>query len=212
MAVSQDALGIDLELLDRAKKGVLAGVDPATLEPESGCRTGLTPRLSGSLRGAPPAAVMHSSAGIVDSSIALTPSAEGGWASLDHVPVSACAVSTFRHLDDVPDSHAEAWALANVDVLEFWAQAEEAFEQVRGLKWILVLRDILLLRLPPQEAAGRAELRLLTHGPVATWFFGDVYLAERHRPGIGPGLPLALAVEHFADSLSGFPGALRVGT
>ena len=57
--------------------GVLAGVDPATLEPESGCRTGLTPRLSGSLRGAPPAAVMQSSAGIVDSSIALTPSAEG---------------------------------------------------------------------------------------------------------------------------------------
>ena len=54
---------------------------------------------------------------------------------MDHVQVSACAVSMFRHFGDIPELHAEAWALANADVLEYWAQAEDHTEQVRAGSW-----------------------------------------------------------------------------
>ena len=56
-----------------------------------------------------------------------------------------------------------------------------------------------------------AKRLLLFRRPFAAWFFRDEHLVERHRHGLGPGLPPASAVEHLADSPAGFPGALRVG-
>ena len=118
---------------------------------------------------------------------------EEGWAAIDDVPFAALASSRFRHLDDVPDVHTEAWSLANVDVLEFWRSAENARDGKRALKWLVALHDI-LLRLPPR--GGRRGRAMVTHRLQAwaagdktaliKWWEADRGETRRGRDGSGP--------------------------
>ena len=51
------------------------------------------------------------------------------------------------HLEDVPQALRADWARANVSVFEEIERAQEAQDEValeRGLKWYLVLHDVLL--------------------------------------------------------------------
>ena len=118
---------------------------------------------------------------------------EEGWAAIDHVPFAALASSRFRHLDDVLDVHTEAWALANVDVLELWRSAENARDEERALKWLVALHDI-LLRLPPR--GGRRGRAMVTHRfqawaagdktALIKWWEADRGETRRGRDGSGP--------------------------
>ena len=99
-----------------------------------------------------------------------TRSAELGWPAIDHVPIHACAVSCFRHLDDVPTQHREAWAIAWVDILELLDGPVEPTTQIRAIKWMLVLHDM-LLRLPPR--GGRRGHSIVANR-FAAWASGDL--------------------------------------
>ena len=72
---------------------------------------------------------------------------QDGWEAIDeHSPLD-CFLSPFNHLDNVPDAHRQDWALAVVDVLEYIENArrdDDALRVERGLKWKLVLHDVLL--------------------------------------------------------------------
>ena len=91
------------------------------------------------------------------------------FAAIDAVPLSACLLSHFVHLDDVQDLHAEAWAIAVADVLRGWSDAPDEAQRERMLKWLIALHDI-LLRLPPR--GGRRGRAAVSHR-FAAWAQGD---------------------------------------
>ena len=93
-----------------------------------------------------------------------------GWDAIDDVSLHHCLQSPFVHFDDVPKAHVEAWAVATVDVLELLVHATTDVEVERGLKWLLLMHD-LLLRLPPR--GGRRGHALVAHRFDA-WRRGDM--------------------------------------
>jgi hypothetical protein len=71
----------------------------------------------------------------------------GQWDALDHVSALDCLVSPCSHLRDVPSVFRADWARAHVDVFDYIAAARAAHDEIavdRGLKWYLVLHDVLL--------------------------------------------------------------------
>ena len=71
----------------------------------------------------------------------------GGWDAIDNYTTLDCVVSPMGHLEDVPQALRADWARANVSVFEEIERAQEAQDEValeRGLKWYLVLHDVLL--------------------------------------------------------------------
>ena len=71
------------------------------------------------------------------------------WQAIDHIPILACAVSPFAHLDKVPQEHIEGWALIWAEILEHFHASEDDASHCRSLKWMLLIHDI-MLRLPPR--------------------------------------------------------------
>ena len=87
------------------------------------------------------------------------------WQAIDHIPILACAVSPFAHLDKVPQGylacvvspfahldkvpqeHIEGWALIWAEILEHFHASEDDASHCRSLKWMLLIHDI-MLRLP----------------------------------------------------------------
>ena len=92
-----------------------------------------------------------------------------GWPVIDEVSIMDCLVSPFAHLDDVPTEHAEGWALAMVDILDYLDRAGNDAELTRALKWLTVLHDV-LLRLPPR--GGRRGHTYVSQR-FAAWSRGD---------------------------------------
>eukprot|EP01052_Picozoa_sp_SAG31_P000913 SAG31_NODE_28_length_32713_cov_39.100509_23_plen_334_part_01 len=86
--------------------GVLAGVHPEMLHPDSGCHTGQTSEITSLLReSSEPVAVLQSAASIVDSSIALAPSTLGQTACLradSSLYVSVCPMHRLFPPPDTP--------------------------------------------------------------------------------------------------------------
>ena len=56
-----------------------------------------------------------------------------------------------------------------------------------------------------------AKRRFRDRRLVAAWLPRDEHFTQRHRLGLGPRLPAALAVLHLANTLACFPGALGIG-
>eukprot|EP00973_Karenia_brevis_P063697 8854105-Karenia_brevis.AAC.1 len=48
-----------------------------------------------------------------------------GFDVIDAIPLDQCLLSPFIHLDDVPNQHLEAWALAFADVLRAWRDSRD---------------------------------------------------------------------------------------
>ena len=72
-----------------------------------------------------------------------------GFEAIDAISLHSCIMSLFDHLENLPDEHLDAWALAISDVLRAWRDAPDASCKERMLTWLLVLHDV-LLRLPPR--------------------------------------------------------------
>ena len=90
----------------------------------------------------------------------------GGWDAIDNYTTLDCVVSPMGHLEDVPQALRADWARANVSVFEEIERAQEAQDEValeRGLKWYLVLHDVLLRGLQRgTRGAGRSANALAT--------------------------------------------------
>ena len=94
---------------------------------------------------------------------------DSGWPAIDHLPLTACISSPFRHLDQVPQNLLEGWAEAVADVCEYVDVAATEDEKTRALKWFLLLHD-LLLRVPPR--GGRRGHAAVAHR-FAAWSEGN---------------------------------------
>lgn len=90
----------------------------------------------------------------------------GGWDAIDNYTTLDCVVSPMGHLEDVPQELRADWARAHVDVFEEVERAQEAQDEgalERGLKWYLVLHDVLLRGLQRgTRGSGRTANELAT--------------------------------------------------
>jgi len=87
------------------------------------------------------------------------PPVAGQWEAVDAFTPFDCVVTPCCHVSDVPDALRPLWATANVDVLEYVAAAQrrgDALALERGLKWQLLLPDV-LLRGPKRGTRGAAR-------------------------------------------------------
>jgi len=99
----------------------------------------------------------------------------GEWDAIDRFSALTCAVSPCSHLQDVPDELAVHWARARVDVLEYIAAARAQGDVVavdRGLRWQLVLHDV-LLRGPRRSTRGGGRSAGVIDARFAMWRAGQ---------------------------------------
>ena len=71
----------------------------------------------------------------------------GGWHAVDHLSVAECVISPCGHIGDVPTALRADWARAHVQVFDYITEAQRRNDPLaleRGLKWYLVLHDMLL--------------------------------------------------------------------
>ena len=92
------------------------------------------------------------------------------WDVIDDTDLEHCIASPFGHYDDVPSRFSKAWASAIADVLATIRDADSDAQLDRGLKWLLLLHDI-LLRMPPR--GGRRGRNALGQR-FAAWADGDL--------------------------------------
>ena len=74
-----------------------------------------------------------------------------------------CTVALWPHLQDVPSCFKTDWAAANTTLLEYIIEANErgdADAETRGLKWYLLLADVLLRGKRRGERRQRCSYRI----------------------------------------------------
>ena len=79
-----------------------------------------------------------------------------GWGAIDSVDVVDCAVSVFPMAQDLGGRDQE-WVIAVGDALALWERGDERNVE-RGLKWFLILPQLLLRKPPRGGKRGRGEL------------------------------------------------------
>ena len=118
------------------------------------------------------------------------PTDENGWAAIDALAVAECSRSPACALSDVPREHRGDWAAAIADILELVTSAgDDAQQRTRGLKWLLVVSDLLLRK--PQRGGARAIRGGVIPRRFERWRERDLrfllaqratdHAAERHR-------------------------------
>ena len=79
-----------------------------------------------------------------------------GWGAIDAVDVVDCAVSVFQMAQDLGGRDQE-WVIAVGDALALWERGDERGVE-RGLKWFLILPQLLLRKASRGGKRGRGEL------------------------------------------------------
>jgi hypothetical protein len=99
----------------------------------------------------------------------------GEWHVIDQYSVLTCIVSPCGHLADVPQALRADWARATTEVLDYIESAQQASDAValeRGLKWRMVLHDV-LLRGPRRGTRGSGRAAGHLEACFSAWRRGD---------------------------------------
>ena len=81
-----------------------------------------------------------------------------GWKLVDKLGPTACFLSSFPALQEVPDQHEQAWVDAFAKVMRKWRGAVTEVDITAALSWLLFLPQALLRRPTRGGLAGRKEV------------------------------------------------------